>query len=136
MSLPRGTGTVLVADDDAEVRDLTGRILKMAGYTPLEAADAPSTIERLRTHPEIALVLLDLRMPGSPSCGETVGKLRRIRPGIPILVMTGFPERDTREDLGEAVINDLLEKPFRPPELIHRIRRALGQDDGDAADGG
>lgn len=127
MPLPQGSGTILVADDDAEVRDLTGRILKLAGYTALEAVDAPSTVETLRAHPEVRLVLLDLNMPGAPSCGQTVGKLRQIRDEIPILVMTGYPESETRSQLGGQQVEGLLEKPFQPPELIARIRDALGE---------
>ena len=126
-SLPRGSGTILVADDDAEVRELTGRILKLAGYTPVEAYDAPSTIEALGEHAEVRLVLLDLNMPGGPSCARTVEKLREIRPEIPIFVMTGFPESETRYQLAEVRIDRLLEKPFQPPELIGWIREALGE---------
>ncbi len=127
MPLPQGSGTILVADDDAEVRDLTGRILKLAGYEPLEAADAPSTVDSLRDHAEVRLVLLDLRMPGAPSCGQTVGKLRALRAEVPILVMTGYPESETRSQLGGQQVEGLLEKPFQPPELIARIREALGE---------
>lgn len=126
--LPQGSGTILVADDDAEVRDLTGRILKLAGYTPLEAADAPAAVEAVRRHAEIRLVLLDLSMPGAASCGRTVARLRELRGDLPVLVMTGFPERDTRAQLAGQEVEGLLEKPFQPPELIAFIRRALGED--------
>ena len=126
-SLPRGSGTILVADDDDEVRNLTGRVLKLAGYTPVGAYDAPSTIAALGEHDEIRLVLLDLNMPGSPSCGRTVEQLREIRPEIPIFVMTGFPKSETRQELAGVTVDRLLEKPFQPPELIGWIREALGE---------
>jgi CheY-like chemotaxis protein len=128
--LPRGSGTILVADDDAEVRDLTGRILKLAGYTVVMAADAPSTLERLAEHPEIRLVLLDLNMPGSPSCGRTLEKLRTMRSDVPVFVMTGLPENESSAALGGQPIARFLEKPFQPPELIQWIREALGEDRG------
>lgn len=126
--LPRGSGTILVADDDAEVRDLTGRILKMAGYTVVVAVDASSTVARLTEHPEIRLVLLDLSMPGSPSCGKTVEKIRAVRSDVPVFVMTGLPESESRAQLGGQPIERFLEKPFQPPELIGWIREALGED--------
>lgn len=125
--LPRGSGTILVADDDAEVRDLTGRILKMAGYTVVAAVDAPSTLEKLAEHPEVRLVLLDLNMPGSPSCGKTVEKMRALRSDVPIFVMTGLPESESAAELGGQPIERFLEKPFQPPELIGWIREALGE---------
>ncbi len=126
--LPQGSGTLLVADDDAEVRNLTRRILKFGGYEPLLTEDFPSTIEAFRDHAEVRLVLLDLTMPGG-TCGQAVHALRQMRPDVPILVMTGHPEKETRERLGEERIDGLLEKPFQPPELIAWIRRALGEDE-------
>ena len=126
-SLPRGSGIILVADDDGEVRELTGRILKLAGYTPVEAHDAPSTVTALAEHDGVRLVLLDLNMPGSASCGKTVLKLREIRPEVPIFVMTGFPESETRHQLAGVKVDRLLEKPFQPPELVGWIREALGE---------
>ncbi len=126
--LPQGSGTLLVADDDADVRSLASRILKFGGYKALLTEDFPSTIETFREHGEVRLVLIDLTMPGG-TCGQAVNQLRKIRPDVPILVMTGHPESETRARLGEEKVDGLLEKPFQPPELIAFIRRALGEDD-------
>lgn len=126
--LPQGSGTILVADDDREIRDLTRRILQMAGFDVVEAEDAPSTIEALEQHAEVDFVLLDLQMPGAQSCGQTVKRLRELRPDVPIYLMTGFPESETRKQLGNQQVDGRFEKPFQPPELIMGIRRALGQD--------
>ena len=126
--LPKGSGTILVADDDQDIQDLTQRILRFAGYTALPAMDGPSAVETLRRHPEVRLVLLDLNMPGARGV-ETVESLRQVRQGVPILVMSGYTEPETRERLGSQEVDGLLEKPFQPPELIDRIRRALGEDE-------
>ncbi len=126
--LPQGSGTLLVADDDAGVRLLATRILKLGGYKPLVAKDFSSALETFREHDEIRLVLLDLNMPGG-TCAQAVLNLRQIRPEVPILVMAGHPESETRARLGDAQVDGLLEKPFQPPELIAWIRQALGEDE-------
>lgn len=128
MGLPQGSGTILVADDDAEIRDLTGRILKMAGYAVVEAEDAPATVEALARHAEVDFVLLDLKMPGVTHCGMTVKRLRELRPDVPIYLMTGFSERETQLQLQGQKVDGLFEKPFQPPQLIAGIRQALGED--------
>lgn len=118
----------MVADDDPEIRDLTGRILKMAGYAVVEAEDAPTTVEALAQHAEVDFVLLDLKMPGATHCGLTVKRLRELRPDVPIYLMTGFPESETRVQLQGQKVDGLFEKPFQPPQLIAGIRQALGED--------
>lgn len=125
MSMPRGSGTILVADDHTEVRNLTARILEMAGYDVVTAIDAPSTLAVFEKHVEdVRLVLLDLSMPGA-GAGETVAGLRKLKPEIPVFLITGYSEVETREQLGGHQITGWIEKPFKPMELLARIRKTL-----------
>lgn len=123
--LQGGSGTILVADDDAGIREVTGKLLEMAGYTVLLAADSPSTVETLRENAtDVHLVLLDLTMPGGEGA-QTYDALREIVPGIPILVMTGYPEPETRRQLGTRQVVALVEKPFQPAELFKILHDVL-----------
>ncbi len=124
--LQGGSGTLLVADDDAGIREVTGKLLEMAGYTVLLAEDSPSTVKTLRENAAaVRLVLLDLTMPGGEGA-RTYDSLREIVPEIPILVMTGYPEPETRRQLGTREVVALIEKPFQPPELFKILRNVLG----------
>jgi len=125
--LPQGPGgTILVADDHREVRDLTGKVLEMTGYRVLLAENARETVEVFSRHAaEIDLVLLDLTMPGG-TAAETLDRLRAVRPGVRVLVMTGYPEDETVAQLGGRQIAGRIEKPFKPADLalcIHEVIR-------------
>jgi len=125
-TLPGGSGTVLVADDDGSIREVTGKLLEMAGYTVLLAGDSWSAVETLRENAAtVRVVLLDLCMPGGEGA-ETYDALREIAPEIPILVMTGFPESETRRQLGGREVAALIEKPFQPLRLFQILRDLLG----------
>jgi len=124
-ALPGGSGTILVADDDESIREVTGKLLELAGYTVLLAGDSPSTVETLREHASaVRLVMLDLCMPGG-EVAETYDLLREIVPGIPILVMTGYPESETRRQLGGREVAALVEKPFQPLRLFQMLHDIL-----------
>lgn len=124
-ALPEGSGTILVADDDASIREVTGKLLELAGYTVLLAEDASSAVETLRENAgAVRLVLLDLCMPGGEGA-ETYDSLREVVPGIPILVMTGYPELETRQQLGEREVAALVEKPFQPLRLFQILHDIL-----------
>lgn len=119
-------GTILVADDDAAVQLLLGRLLKLKGFSVVPALDGPSVVEALQSHgEEIRLVLLDLTMPGL-SGAEMMQQIRGLRPDIPIFVMTGHREGDILAQLDPGEIAGFLGKPFKPPELLEKIRQVLG----------
>jgi len=124
-ALPGGSGTILVADDDKSIREVTGKLLEMAGYTVLLAGDSWSAVETLRENAAVVrLVLLDLCMPGGEGA-ETYDLLREIVPEIPILVMTGYPEAETRRQLGGREVAALIEKPFQPLVLFQILHDIL-----------
>ncbi len=120
--------TILIADDDAAVQLLLGRLLKLKGFSIVEALDGPSVVEALRSHgEEVRLILLDLTMPGLSGI-EMMRQIREIRPDVPILVMTGHREGDILSQLDRDEIAGFLGKPFQPPELLETIQAILGDD--------
>jgi PAS domain S-box-containing protein len=123
---PARGGTVLVIDDEEAVRQVAARILRSAGLRAEVARDGREGLERLAAlGDEVRLVLLDLTMPGLGGEG-TYRELRRLRPAVPVVLMSGFSEGDLSERFASAGLAGFLQKPFRPDDLLRRVRAALG----------
>jgi PAS domain S-box-containing protein len=121
----QGAGMVLVADDDPTVRALAASVLQDAGYTVEQAHDGIHAVERLRElGPRVSLVLLDLTMPRLAGA-ETALELRRLRPDIPIVAMSGYGDIEVMERFSGSRIDDFLAKPFRPDQLASKVRDVL-----------
>ncbi len=123
--LPSGSETVLVAEDEDEVRALARDILLQAGYTVLEATNGREAIEHGRSYPHtIHLLLSDVIMP-QMSGQELAQRLREVRPQIKVLYMSGY----TADALGPRALlaadRVLVQKPFTPDSLARRVRQAL-----------
>jgi CheY-like chemotaxis protein len=120
-SAPVGTATILVVDDDALITLNTADILVEMGHRALEAYSGREALEMLAAHPEIGLVITDYGMPGMNGA-ELAASARAVRPGLPVLLATGYAELPDGSD------SDLprLEKPFRQEELMRRIGDMLG----------
>ncbi len=115
--------TVLVADDEESVRTVTGRMLEAAGYKVILTSDGREALDRFRRQPEaVRLVLMDLTMPRM-SGEEAFREMRRLRPDVPVILMSGYPEPDVMSRFGETVPSAFLQKPFRPLELLEAVRR-------------
>ena len=120
-----GGGTILVADDEEGVRSLVASILEEAGYTVELASDGGEVVRRLRELGDrVRLVILDLTMPALGG-GEAATELRRIRPDIPIIAMSGYGDLELMQHFGQAGVDDFLPKPFSPGQLAAKVRDAL-----------
>jgi DNA-binding response OmpR family regulator len=117
--------TILVADDDPDVRDLVTQKLIAAGYRVL-AADNGASALRLVVTEQPDMVILDVSMPGLDGlsvCYELHSSAETAR--IPVLMMSGH-SRQVDIDLGMTVgADDYLVKPFNPGELVRRVRWLL-----------
>jgi DNA-binding response OmpR family regulator len=113
---------VLVADDDADLRDLISFTLAQAGYLVIKAADGPGAVQLFeRESPD--LVVLDINMPGMS--GFQVCEAIRRRSRVPVMMLT---VRGEEEDLVRALglgADDYLNKPFSPRTLLARIKALL-----------
>jgi PAS domain S-box-containing protein len=121
----RATGgheTVLVAEDNDQVRELTRKVLEGAGYTVLAARDGEEALAMHEGHAdEIALCLFDVVMPRLGG-REALDALRQRRPGARAVLMSGYaPDRAG----AEADDVPLLAKPFVPRELLRYVRDAI-----------
>ncbi|MCA9618894.1 MAG: response regulator, partial [Myxococcales bacterium] len=123
---PRGDGhIVLVVEDDASVRRVTVRILASLGYVTHDYADAAEALVMLRGESHVDLLLTDVVLAGEMNGVELVAEARRLRPGLPVLYVSGYTENAIlhhgRLDAGV----ELLEKPFTKKELGQRVHAVL-----------
>ena len=117
-------GSVLVVDDDRGVRRLTARMLRMAGYTVLEAESGMEALRTLESDPSIRLVVTDIVMPEMDGLALADRALARI-PDLRVVLMTGHsPELTAQLDLRDARIPVLL-KPFTAEQLLGKVRDTL-----------
>jgi DNA-binding response OmpR family regulator len=122
---PHGSETILLIEDQAEVRQLVARILGRLGYTVLVAANATEAADLTREHDgRIDLVLSDVIMPDQMG-PEIVASLRRDHPSLRVLFMSGYTDQALEgygvspEDLA------LIQKPFTIQGLAARLRQVL-----------
>ncbi|MBA3849013.1 MAG: hypothetical protein C0502_03330, partial [Opitutus sp.] len=89
-SLGRASGVILVADDDASVRALLGELLAQLGYEPVLTADGREAVDQFAANPaRYTAALVDLTMPGLDG-HATLRELRRRRPGLPCVLLSGY----------------------------------------------
>ncbi len=122
---PAARGTVMVVDDEDVVRRMAQRILEDAGFDVLAAADGEEAIERFRGHGgPVAAVLLDLTMPRLGG-EETLQRLRQLAPDLPVILTSGYSESEIALRFEGVRLEGFLHKPFRPSDLLERIRAIL-----------
>lgn len=119
--------TILIADDDEEVREVIAYRLEQAGYRAVQAGDGGTALNLVHAvQPD--MVILDVAMPGLDGisvCYEMHSTAATA--GIPVLMLSGR-DRQVDIDLGRTVgADDYLVKPFSPPELLRRVRSLLAQ---------
>jgi signal transduction histidine kinase/ActR/RegA family two-component response regulator len=119
-----GTGRILIADDDVDIRETVGRILDSAGYSTLAVADGNEACAAMRTE-HFDLAFLDVVMPG-PTCHELVARLRAIRPQLRVLLSSGYAAEADVLRLAHEECSGLLVKPFAFAELMRAVRDAMG----------
>lgn len=120
-----GTETILLVEDDSDVRNTAGEILRISGYRIIEAKDGEDAVEKYREHRDlIDLLLLDVVMPGKNG-KEAYEEIREIAPSIRALFMSGYTG-DVVLDRGiESARADYISKPLSADELLKKVREVL-----------
>jgi CheY-like chemotaxis protein len=118
--------TILVVEDDERVRRLTIARLKLIGYQVLEASDGPKAIDILTRGDSVDLVFTDLIMPGGMSGREVAARARQLKPGIKVLLTSGYSEGLVHAEDLERERLKVLRKPYHQADLIAALRDALG----------
>ena len=121
----QGSETVLVVDDEDDVRQLISKVLRHDGYVVLEATGGAEAVRIAeRWEGPIELLVTDAVMPGMRG-PEVAEEVKALRPDVSVLLISGYTDRPT---FPIEVDNDplgFLAKPFKPSELSDRVRKIL-----------
>ena len=121
----RGSGTVLVIDDEPAVRRVTRVVLERLGFDVLEASDGVVGVEIFqRERARIRLTLLDLTMPRLDG-EETFRQLRLLDPQVRVVLMSGYNSQNATSHFVEHGLAGFMQKPFRADELEAQVRAVI-----------
>jgi two-component system, cell cycle sensor histidine kinase and response regulator CckA len=124
---PRGTETILLAEDEQDVREVAREFLESGGYTVIEARDGADALKRVESHQgNIDLLLTDMVMPGMTG-QDLSARLLRNRPGLRVLFMSGYSERAAVDSAQGDSSMRLLAKPFSRWALLRAVHDILKQ---------
>lgn len=123
--LMSGSGTILLVDDEDQVVQVTGQILKSLGYTVVgKTSPAEALSFFIDTSGEIDLVLTDLTMPELTGL-ELSKKIKEVRPDIPIILFTGYSDQVSKNAAVEAGVNEYCMKPISMRDLSSVVGKFL-----------
>ncbi len=118
---PRGTETVLLAEDEPMVRTLIELVLQQLGYTVLPTSDGEQAAQVCAGHPwPVHLLLSDVALPGMTG-PQLARRVRELRPGVRVLFLSGFLHDIALPGGG----GPFLAKPFTPEALVRKVREVL-----------
>ncbi|HJT89138.1 MAG TPA: response regulator, partial [Bryobacteraceae bacterium] len=117
--------TVLVVDDEEMVRRVAKATLEANGWRVLLANDGLAAIEQVREHSEIGLILLDLTMPVMNG-EEALDQILEARPGVKVVVSTGYGNREATARFGTSRVAGFLQKPYTARQLAETVRTVSG----------
>jgi len=116
-----GEETILVADDELQLREMMSSFLASCGYRVIVAEDGDDALHKFLLHAaEVKLVILDVVMPKKDGIA-TYREMKGINPTMPVIFISGYHSHHLKEEECAA----LLQKPFSPIELLERIRFLL-----------
>jgi DNA-binding NtrC family response regulator len=114
---------ILVVDDDAIVIKSCKRILETEGFEVLTVPSADEALDTIKRY-DFDLLLIDLKMPKRDGL-YLMKEIKKDLPEVPIIVMSGYPTRETIADVLKLGATQFIPKPFRPDELMKSVRQAI-----------
>jgi two-component system, cell cycle sensor histidine kinase and response regulator CckA len=124
--LQGGHETILVAEDEEDVRDFAVELLKSYGYNVYWAVSGQQAIERwTERRDEIQLLLTDMVMPGGVSGRQLAKQLLEQKPSLPVIYTSGYSPGSAGQELAEVQQDNFLAKPYRPSRLLNLVRECL-----------
>ena len=122
-----GHHSILIIDDDADVRNALQLVLKRAGYHPLLAESGQAAIELMTKHDQattVAAILCDLEMPQMDGA-TVIAHLHKQHPMIPIIVLSGAVPGQFLDAVGQQGVGDWLRKPATNEVVLEKVRGAV-----------
>ena len=124
-TIPKGSENILFVDDEEEIGNLARQMLERAGYTVTTKTDSREALKLFQKKPqEFDLVVTDQAMPKLYGV-KLAEEILKVRPGLPIILISGFADTITLESVREMGIRDFIMKPLVGYELAQAIRHAL-----------
>jgi len=124
----RGSGTILVVDDEEHIREVLEVTLEEHGFRVLTASDGEEGVRAFRRHArEIRAVLLDMTMPHQGGA-ETLRQLRAVDPEVSVVLMSGYSEQEIRQHFEGRDLAGFLQKPYQSAELLGVLQAVLADE--------
>jgi signal transduction histidine kinase len=124
--IPRGSERVLLVDDEPMIVEIHSNMLKALGYQVTPEADPLVALQTFSNNPQgFDLVITDMTMPKLTG-DKLASEIMRIRPGMPVILCTGFSERISQELTTDLGIRAFVMKPIGLADIANRIREVLG----------
>jgi CheY-like chemotaxis protein len=124
-SLPRGDESILLVDDNPELRAVGRRHLMSLGYRVTEAESGPAALALLRGKDHYDLLFTDVAMPHGMTGYQLAASARQLLPGIKVLFTTGYTGSGARTEPARPSPGATIGKPYRKGELAITMRAAL-----------
>lgn len=119
--------SILIVEDEAELRNLFALILEMEGFTVLQAADGQKGLEILTSHAgPIRMVITDLNLPKVGGM-DLINQARKLNPAVKIVGTSGMSGDKVREMVMRAGADDFIPKPFQAQDAIRKLKAILDQ---------
>ena len=118
-----GRESILVVEDERDVRTIATAFLRSLGYTTYEAESGERALEALNAHPDVALLFTDVVLGSGMTGVDLAREARRLRPGLPVLLASGYEHAMLDGEAHDSL--DLLRKPYSRVDFANAIRRVL-----------
>jgi PAS domain S-box-containing protein len=123
---PSGGATILVVEDNSNVREMITEVLSPLGYHTMTAASAAEALAMLRRESSVELLLSDVVLPGGSSGIDLARTARKLKPELKVLLSSGYVGDEARHDLARGEFA-FLSKPYRPAELAANLAEVLAK---------
>ncbi len=126
----KGSGTILLVDDEEMVLDVGAQLLQSLGYSVLEARDGIEAIDIYqKNNGTIDMVFLDIVMPGM-SGRDTYDRLKEINPDLKVLLSSGYDIDTQATEILDRGADSFIQKPFTLKDLSQKIKKIMGREGG------
>jgi DNA-binding NtrC family response regulator len=125
LAVPTLNATVLVVEDEGNLREPVVRMLRKSGFEVLEAADGTSAIDLIRAQGAgIDAILLDMTLPGA-STQEIVAQAARVKPDIRVTLTSAYSREAIESSMSARQVRNFIRKPFKLDDLLKTLRNSL-----------
>ncbi len=121
-----GRETILIVEDEPDVRAIATAFLRSLGYTTYEAESGEIALDVVAAHPDVAFLFSDVVLGSGMTGYELVREVRKRRPGLPVLLTSGYERAGSEPEDAPLADVEMLRKPYRREQLGAAVRKAFG----------